>query len=77
MIDRLPVREIKPTWEADPANRFVAHDECNLLAYDHLRIAFVQIKDEPDVVYVITEQELPKSIDHAIQVVSEWRLHYG
>lgn len=65
MIERLPVMEIRPSWEDPKGNRYVSHPA--------LRMAIIQVTDDPEYIYVVTEQMLPTSTDGAVTMVTKWK----
>jgi hypothetical protein len=55
-----------PTWQFPVADRYVSHH--------FMGRAIVQLTDDPDHVYVISDQALPRSVPDARQIVTEWRI---
>jgi hypothetical protein len=67
-IDRLPYSEVKPHWRHPSAAmtaRYLSHPE--------LRVAFIQSQSEPDMVYVVSDEPLPETLDEAVAVIAKWR----
>jgi hypothetical protein len=65
MIDRHPIRKIIPDWSICHGDRYVSHPS--------LRTAMIQLMDEPETVYCISDETLPMSVEHARQIVYRWR----
>ena len=72
VIDRIPYRQVRPTWGRPAANMTVRY-----LAHPDLRLAFIQVIDEPEHVFVVSDQPLPASLEAAILVVEQWRSENG
>lgn len=69
MIDRLPMDVIMPTWSTQGGTRWLSHPD--------LRVAMVQLQDEPDWIYVISDEALPPTLERAVAVVIHWRASNG
>lgn len=65
MIERLPVMDIRPSWEDPKGNRYVSHPS--------LRMAIIQVLDDPEFIYVVSDQVLPTSSEGAVTMVTKWR----
>ena len=65
MIDRMDVNAVIPSWGALPANRYMSHPS--------LRTAVIQMLDEPGVVYVVSDEALPRDNEEAKAMVIKWR----
>jgi len=65
VIEKQPVRDIRPGWATRPADRYQAHPD--------LRFAVIQLIIDPGNVYVVTDQELPVSVQHAVEMIAAWR----
>lgn len=71
-LDRLPYRDIRPTWGRPSSQmtvRYVSHPD--------LRIGFIQVPFDPEMVYVVTDEPLPADTDQAMAMVEKWRLDNG
>jgi len=64
-IDRLACLEIHPTWAAKPARRMKLHPT--------LRLAFVQIVEDPEMIFVISDEPLPETLNAAVAAIMAWR----
>lgn len=71
-LDRVPFSKVRPTW-ANPSS----HMTVRYVAHPSLRLAFVQVADEPMHVYVVSDEPLPGSFDEAVAVVAKWRTEHG
>jgi hypothetical protein len=70
--DRLPYREVRPTWgniDSRTTVRYAAHPS--------LRLAFVQVPGDASYVYVVSDEPLPTNFDEALAVVDRWRVEHG
>lgn len=65
MIDCHPVRDIIPEWSICRGDRYMSHPS--------LRTAMIQLMDEPETIYCVSDETLPMSIEHARQIVRSWR----
>lgn len=65
-IDRFPVLQIRPNWDAPQGDRYESHPI--------LRVAIIQIMLEPDYVYVVSDQMLPGSVEEARDMVVQWQV---
>lgn len=65
MIEQHPVLEIRPGWATKPANRYQAHPD--------LHAAVIQLLDFPEHIFIVTDQELPTSVQHAVEMIAAWR----
>jgi hypothetical protein len=59
------VAEIHPAWLRPVGDRYVSHP--------HLRIALIQLMDDKEHVYVVTDQALPFDMASARRQVENWR----
>lgn len=66
MIERLPVGKIMPTWSNCIADRYVSHPI-------EMRVAIIQMVDEPESVYCVSDEMLPNSIATAREIVRKFR----
>lgn len=66
MIEKHLVKEIRPGWATRPANRYQSHPD--------LRAAVIQLLDFPDQIFIVTDEALPQSIQHAVDMIAAWRL---
>jgi hypothetical protein len=64
-FDRLPCANIRPDWFDFPEDRYLSHPS--------LRVAFIQIRDDPAMVYVASDQKLPETWNEAAEMVAAWR----
>jgi len=71
-IDRLPHAEVRPTWGTVASNMTVRY-----LAHPALRVAFIQSNEDPDMVYVVSDEPLPQNIDQAAAMIESWRMSNG
>jgi hypothetical protein len=69
MIERMAVNDIRPSWSNPLGDRYVSHPD--------LRFALIQLMDDPNYIYVVTDQVLPAGIVHARDMVAEWRQTNG
>lgn len=65
MIQRMPVKHVRPAWETPLADRYVSHPD--------LSFALIQLMDDPESVYVVQDQALPVGMANAREIVSKWR----
>lgn len=65
MIEVYPVREIRPGWATRPATRYQSHPD--------LRAAVIQCEDDPERIWMVTDQKLPESIQEAVDMIVAWR----
>jgi hypothetical protein len=65
-IECCDVHVVRPDWSDPKGVRYVSHPR--------LRVAMIQLLDDPDKVYVVTDQALPRSIADAIEIVEKWRI---
>ena len=65
MIESQPVSLIRPTWAMKSATRYVSHPD--------LRFALIQLEGET-VVYCVTEQKLPESLQEAVEMITAWKV---
>jgi hypothetical protein len=72
MIDKLPCRSIRPTWVNPASNMTIRY-----LSHPTLRLAFIQVVNEPTMVYVVSDEPLPGSFVEAEAVVEQWRVDNG
>lgn len=71
-IDRVPYETVRPTWANPVTNMRVRY-----LSHPDLRLAFIQTIDDPEFVYVVSDQVLPVSLDEAHAVAAQWRVDNG
>ena len=67
-IERLPTLEIRPEWEDPKGDRYQA--------IPLMRIAFIQVMSDPDHIFVVADQALPRSIPEAVEMVTNWKVAY-
>jgi hypothetical protein len=65
-IERQDVLTIRPEWGDPKGNRYQS--------LPALRIAFIQLLEEPEFVYIVTDQALPESVAGAVGMVQQWRI---
>ena len=70
--DRLPCAEIRPPW-----TRFSAGMRIRYLSHPALKVAFIQSVDEVGMVYVVSDDRLPETLDEAAAIVAAWREENG
>lgn len=52
-IDRLPYQKVRPTWGRPSSAMTVRY-----LSHPDLRLAFIQVISEPEMVYVVSDETL-------------------
>ena len=67
-VERLESSDIKPNWP-----RPTSHMTTRYLSHPDLRLAFIQVADEPELVYVVSDEPLPETVGEAIAMVEKWR----
>lgn len=65
-IERLPCAQMRPGWANPQGDRFQSHPT--------LRFAIIQLMDDEDHVYVVTDQALPAGIGDARDMIIAWRV---
>lgn len=71
-LDRVPFQTIKPTW-----GRPSTHMSIRYAVHPSLRLAFIQTMEDPEYVFVVSDERLPISIPEAIAVIERWRSENG
>lgn len=66
MIDKLRAADIRPTWVNPPSAM-----EGRYLSFPQFRLAYIQRADDPDTIYVVSDQRLPETLAEAIQMTVE------
>jgi len=65
VIEKVATKVILPHWLDHPTNRYRSHPS--------LRVAFIQRLDEPETIFVVSEQALPQSTAEAMEMIDKWR----
>jgi len=71
-VDRALTADIRPTWVGPPSNMRVRY-----LSHPDLRLAFIQAVEEPDTVYIVSDEPLPETLDEAVAVITKWRVDHA
>ena len=67
MIDKLRTADIRPQW-LRPAQTMSG---ARYSSYPQLRLAYIQRADAPDMIFVVSDQRLPETLDEAMQMTME------
>ena len=67
-IERVAMVDVMPSWAVAGGHRFLSHPE--------LRLCFLQLSHETEIIYVVSDQPLPETLNDAIAIVEAWRISH-
>ena len=65
-IEKCFTKDVMPSWLLEGGTRYLANPT-------H-RLCFLQLAGETEILYVVSDQPLPKTVDAAIAMVEAWRI---